>query len=96
MCGPDYTGKKISDINFEDLPKFQANIPINRQGDTYALKPFEEGRFTLLRELFEVADGILISIDMKEANGDLCRFVDELVREFNREDLTIWGSIYSA
>jgi hypothetical protein len=50
----------------------------------------------LLRELFEVADGVLISIDLKEANGDLCRLVDELVREFNREDLTIWGSIYSA
>jgi len=55
----------------------------------------EEGRFTLLRELFEVADGVLISIDMKDSNGELCRLVDQLVREFNREDVTIWGSIYS-
>ena len=49
----------------------------------------------MLRELFEVADGVLISIDMKDSNGELCRLVDQLVREFNREDVTIWGSIYS-
>jgi hypothetical protein len=55
----------------------------------------EEGRFTLLRELFEHTEGIFISIDMKESNNELCEKVDKLVREFKREDLTFWGSMYA-
>ena len=61
----------------------------------YSIPQGEEYKFTLLRELFEISDGIFVSIDMKDSNDELCRKVDELVREFKREDLTFWGSMYA-
>lgn len=62
---------------------------------TYQLKDEEEGRFTSLRELFEISSGVFISIDLKETSNDLCEKVAQLVKEFNRQDLTFWGSMYS-
>lgn len=38
---------------------------------------------------------MFISIDMKDADDQLCVKVDEMVREFKREDLTFWGSMYA-
>ena len=32
---------------------------------------------------------------MKDSNDELCRKVDQLVREFKREDLTFWGSMFA-
>lgn len=46
--------------------------------------------------MFEITDGIFISIDMKQESDELPGKVDELVREFNREDLTFWGSGFNA
>jgi hypothetical protein len=48
-----------------------------------------------LRELFENAEGIFVSIDMKDSNDELCIKVDEMVRSFKREDLTFWGSMFA-
>lgn len=61
----------------------------------YSLAQGEEGRFTLLRELFEHSEGLFVSIDMKDSTDELCQKVDELVREFKREDLTFWGSMFA-
>ena len=33
---------------------------------------------------------------MKDSNDELCRKVDEMVREFKREDRTFWGSMFDA
>ena len=49
----------------------------------------------MLRELFEHSDGVFISIDMKDKDDELCKKVDDLVREFKREDLTFWGSMFA-
>lgn len=94
MCGPEFAGKRVRDYDFKDLPKFQQNIPIHMQSGSYSLTQEEEGRFTTLRELFEHSHGIFVSIDMKDSNDELCHKVDEMVREFKREDLTFWGSMF--
>lgn len=60
----------------------------------YNLQPNEPGRFTLLRELFENAEGVYVSIDLKDADNSLCQKVNDLVVEFKREDLTFWGSMF--
>jgi len=36
------------------------------------MKEGDIGRFTLLEELFSVADGVFISIDCKESTNELC------------------------
>lgn len=60
----------------------------------YQLRDEEAGRFTTLRELFEISENIFISIDLKDSTQDLCTKVDALIKEFNRENLTFWGSIF--
>jgi len=95
MCGPDYADKKVSDYNFSDLPQFQQHIPQHFDDGSYTVKSDEPGRFTLLRELFESAEGIFISIDMKDKDDALCHKVNEMVREYKREDLTFWGSMFA-
>lgn len=96
MCGEEYAGKRVRDFNFNDLPKFQNNIPFHLDEGHYSLQDgIELGRFTLLEELFKISDGIYISIDMKESTDELCQKVDEMVRRFQREDLTFWGSMFA-
>ena len=68
MCGSEYTGKRVADFNFADLPQFQQKIPIHMQAESYTLQPDDIPRFTLLRDLFAISDGVFVSIDMKDAN----------------------------
>jgi len=95
MCGEEFRNKKVSDFNFKQLPPFKRQFQLHLMAGTYHLKDEEEGRFTTLRELFEIAGGVFISIDLKETSNELCEKVAKLVREFNRQDLTFWGSMYS-
>ena len=63
------------------------------QGD-YNLRDDEDGRFPLLREMFQEFPNTLISIDMKERDEILINKVNEMIIEFNREDKTVWGSMF--
>ena len=49
----------------------------------------------MLEDLFKIADGVFISIDMKESTDELCQKVDEMVRRYKREDITFWGSMFA-
>ena len=73
MCGEDYRGKRVRDFNFDELPKFQKHIPFHLDAGHYSIQEdSDNGRFTLLEDLFKIADGIFISIDMKESTDELC------------------------
>ena len=50
------------------------------QSGGYTVQSNEQGRFTLLSELFEKSEGVFISIDMKDSTDVLCYKVDEMVR----------------
>ena len=54
----------------------------------------EDGKFTLLREVFEECPNAIISIDMKERDDALIEKVNEMVKEHKRENKTIWGSMF--
>jgi len=96
MCGEEYKGKGVGDYDHADLPRFQKNITHHFAEGHYELSDKEEGRFSTLRELFEAAPGMYISIDMKDSTDELCEKVNALVKEFKREDLTFWGSMFPA
>jgi glycerophosphoryl diester phosphodiesterase len=83
----------ITDYEYADLPPIAKEFPLHFWSDTYKMRPEEDGKFTTLRELFEAAPDRLISIDLKGSSEGLSRKVDSLVREFKREDITIWGSM---
>ena len=60
----------------------------------YTLSDHEDGTFTTLREMFQECQGVYISIDCKGGGERLCSEVDSLVKEFRREDITVWGSMF--
>lgn len=95
MCGGYYQGKRVRDYDFDELPTFQQNIPFHLDDGHYTMQDADVGRFTLLEDLFAVADGVFISIDMKESTDELCQKVNELVVKYRREDITFWGSTFA-
>ena len=61
----------------------------------YTLRDEEDGKFTLLKDLFAICPSdVIISIDMKDASNDICEKVNQLVKEYKREDVTVWGSMF--
>lgn len=52
----------------------------------------EERRIPLLREVFEEFTDVPINIDLKENDSRLITAVSALINEFERADLTVWGS----
>ena len=54
----------------------------------------EDGKFSLLKDLFAECPDAMISIDMKERDDILIAKVNDLIKDFKREDKTVWGSMF--
>lgn len=52
----------------------------------------EERQIPLLRDVFQEFSNIPINIDIKENECQLIKHVSDLINEFGRADLTVWGS----
>lgn len=52
----------------------------------------EERRIPLLREVFQEFSTIPINIDIKENDLRLIKQVSTLINEFERAEVTVWGS----
>ena len=52
-------------MNFDEIPIMKRSVPVHFSDHEYTLLPEEEGKFTTLRELFELAPNKMISIDLK-------------------------------
>ena len=81
MCGQSYAGKTIEEYAFADLPPMQREIPMHFATGNYKLQDEEDGKFTLLNDLFtfNVNNGyknILYSIDMKSRSDELVQKSD--------------------
>jgi glycerophosphoryl diester phosphodiesterase len=93
LCGVD---KHIKDVNYADIPPMKRLFEVHFSNSEYSLLPEEDGKFTTLRELFELAPTKMISIDLKGDSPDLKDKVNQLIIEFKREHLSIWGSMKPA
>ena len=91
QCGVD---KLISDVNFDDLPPMSKQFNTHFSAIPYVLRPEDEGKFSTLKDLFEIANNKMINIDLKNASEDMVNKVNILIKEYNREHLTIWGSMF--
>ena len=94
MCGEEFAGKRVSDFNFNDLPRYQKTVSMHLTPGEYHMRDDEEGTFPLLRDMFRECPDALISIDMKERDEILISKVNEMIIEFDREDKTVWGSMF--
>lgn len=80
----------IADIDLKDLPTYLPAIELDFKHD-FTLRCGEDRRIPTLREVFTTFTGIPINIDMKVFDEELFNKVHDLIREFQREDLVIWG-----
>lgn len=52
----------------------------------------EDRKFATLREVFEAFPQMPINIDIKVNNDELISKVSELVKEYDRQEYTVWGN----
>ncbi|TSQ46633.1 Glycerophosphodiester phosphodiesterase domain-containing protein 1 [Bagarius yarrelli] len=81
----------VSDVAYAELPPY-----LCRLGVTFKRECFVEGgkdkNIPLLRDVFEAFPNTPINIDIKVNDDTLIKKVSELVIEYNREHLTVWGN----
>ncbi|XP_053987450.1 lysophospholipase D GDPD1-like [Hylaeus volcanicus] len=88
------TDKNISELDYKDLPLLKLCLPIDFDPDAEYIGPEkeEERRFPLLKEVFEAFPNMPINIDIKINNDELISKVSELIKQYNREEYTVWGN----
>jgi hypothetical protein len=52
----------------------------------------EDRQFALLQEVFEAFPDIPVNIDIKINDDRLIAKVSDLIKQFNREEYTVWGN----
>ncbi|XP_029032884.1 lysophospholipase D GDPD1-like [Osmia bicornis bicornis] len=86
--------KNISEMNYKDLPLLKPCLPIDFDPDVeyVGTKKEEDRQFPLLKEVFEAFPNMPINIDIKINDDQLIEKVSDLIKEYNREEYTVWGN----
>ncbi|XP_055862375.1 lysophospholipase D GDPD1-like isoform X3 [Biomphalaria glabrata] len=80
----------ISETEYQHLPLLKEKVKVD-----FYQKMFGEGkdhRIPLLEDVFREFPDLAINIDIKVNNDILMKKVDEMIRRYNREELTAWGN----
>ncbi|CAL1279761.1 unnamed protein product [Larinioides sclopetarius] len=80
----------ISDANYKDLPPLKCHM--NKDLCKVLGDSGKEKRIPLLRDVFEKFPQVAINIDIKVNNDTLISKVNDLIKEYNRESITVWGN----
>ncbi|XP_067866800.1 lysophospholipase D GDPD1 [Heterodontus francisci] len=82
---------QIADLTFTELPPYHCRLHVSFKKDCFCVGG-EDRKIPLLKEVFEDFPNTPINIDIKVNNNILIQKVSDLVKEFNRQDLTVWGN----
>ena len=94
MCGSPL---KLADTDYADFPPMKQTFSSHFSTKMYDLHPDDDGKFSTLRQVFEISESKLINIDVKGTRSqELILKVNDLIKEFKREHLTCWGSMRPA
>ncbi|XP_027726258.1 lysophospholipase D GDPD1 isoform X1 [Vombatus ursinus] len=80
----------ISDLKYCELPPYLGKLDITFQKGRQS--EGEDKRIPLLKEVFEAFPHTPVNIDIKVNNNVLIKKVSELVTQYKREHLTVWGN----
>ncbi|XP_020847503.1 lysophospholipase D GDPD1 isoform X1 [Phascolarctos cinereus] len=80
----------ISDMKYCELPPYLGKLDITFQKGRQS--EGEDKRIPLLKEVFEAFPHTPVNIDIKVNNNLLIKKVSELVTQYKREHLTVWGN----
>ncbi|GAB1296624.1 Lysophospholipase D GDPD1 [Apodemus speciosus] len=83
----------VSDLKYCELPPYlcKLDVPFQRACKCEG----KDTRIPLLKEVFEAFPETPINIDIKVNNNVLIQKVSELVKQYKREHLTVWGNANS-
>ncbi|XP_014662059.1 PREDICTED: glycerophosphodiester phosphodiesterase domain-containing protein 1-like [Priapulus caudatus] len=81
---------RISETRLSDLPPIRRQLPVEFM--SFKHTEGDDCRIPLLREVFERFRNLPMNIDIKVEDERLIRDVSQLVREFQREHITVWGN----
>ncbi|ODM99949.1 Glycerophosphodiester phosphodiesterase domain-containing protein 1 [Orchesella cincta] len=88
----------VAEFDYKELPSLNSKIPIDTIPGEYFSDlswPEDERRIPLLKEVFQEFPKIPINIDIKENDMELIQEVSKLIDEYQRADITVWGSFSS-
>ncbi|XP_061081307.1 lysophospholipase D GDPD3-like [Conger conger] len=83
----------ISSVKLEKLPLYKERLEV-----TFYAGHFSTGldrKFALLEDVFRKFPRVPINIEIKEDNYTLIKKVSALVKQYSREDITVWASVKS-
>uniref|UniRef100_A0A8C0GLM3 Glycerophosphodiester phosphodiesterase domain containing 1 n=2 Tax=Chelonoidis abingdonii TaxID=106734 RepID=A0A8C0GLM3_CHEAB len=81
----------ISDLKYSELPPYLCKLDVTFQKECHC--EGEDNRIPLLKEVFEAFPNTPVNIDIKVNNSVLIKKVSELVSQYKREHLTVWGNV---
>ncbi|XP_056264140.1 lysophospholipase D GDPD3a isoform X2 [Pseudoliparis swirei] len=83
----------ISSLNLQDLPLYKERLEVTFYAGRYSSGA--DRKFALLEDVFRKFPETPVSVEIKENNIQLMEKVSDLVRRYNREDITVWASVRS-
>jgi len=90
------TGKDIliKDTSYSELPLLKTSLDVEfHPGNCYHGSEDEsKRRIPLLEEVFKAFPDVVINIDIKEGSDELVDEINNLIVQYKRENITIWGS----
>lgn len=91
QTGHDVT---ISSVNLQDLPLYKERLEVTFYAGRYSSG--KDRKICLLEDMFRKFPDMPVNIEIKENNDLLIEKVSDLVRRYNREDITVWASEHSS
>ncbi|KPP69211.1 glycerophosphodiester phosphodiesterase domain-containing protein 3-like [Scleropages formosus] len=83
----------ISSVNFEELPLYKERLEVTFHDGHFSTGT--DRKFALLEDVFRAFPKVPINIEIKEDNDELIKKVSSLVKEYDREKITVWASVKS-
>lgn len=91
LCGKDIL---ISDTTLADLPPLRCTQRLDFDHGFEITKnlPEDERKIVQLEDLFRKYPKMPMNIDIKVDNDQLIKVVEQLIRKYRREGITVWGN----
>ncbi|KAM8853875.1 lysophospholipase D GDPD1 [Synchiropus picturatus] len=81
----------ISDLSYAELPPYLCKLGVTFQRECFC-EGGQNERIPLLKDVFDAFPNTPINIDIKVNDDKLIKKVSELVVQYDRENLTVWGN----
>ncbi|XP_029014717.1 lysophospholipase D GDPD3a [Betta splendens] len=84
----------VSSLDLKDLPLYKERLPVTFHEGRYSSG--SDRNFALLEDVFRTFPRMPVSVEIKENNKPLITKVSDLVKRYDREDITVWASVESS